>query len=101
MIQKRDNTKPAFTPARPSIPHEKRVRISDPPQRRSIILDGVNPRDWRELNLIYCCEQCTYFNPQEKRCAMGFKSERHLRENQIELFNRTGKMAFCRSLEID
>lgn len=73
----------------------------DPPYPRQIILDGIHPRDMRELNLIYSCEQCSYFSSQSKRCAMGFKVEKHMRENQLKLYNLTGKMAICRSQEID
>ena len=82
---------------------KRRARKSapQPPLPRSIILDTVNPRDLRELNLIYCCEQCSYFDPERTRCAMGFKVEKHLRANQDRLYNLTGKFAFCRSQEID
>ena len=100
-LSKRDNTKPAFTPIRASLPAEKRPRITSPVERRSMILDAVHPRDFRELNIIYCCEQCSYFNTESKKCAMGFQVEKHKRQNQLDLYYRTGKMAFCRSLEID
>jgi hypothetical protein len=100
-INSRDNTRPAFTPVRPSTPHELRPRATVLPERRSIILDGIHPRDFRELNIMYACEQCSYFNRETKRCAMGFKVEKHLRENQLALYYRTGKMAICRSQEID
>jgi hypothetical protein len=64
-------------------------------------LDGIHPRDFRELNLIYCCEQCSYFSRNAGRCAMGFKVEKHTRDNQLRLYDLTGKMAICRSQEID
>lgn len=73
----------------------------DPPFHRSIIIDGFHPRDLRELNVIYCCEQCSYFDSKKKACAMGFRVEKHMRENQWKLYNLTGKMALCRSQEID
>ena len=97
----RDNTKPAFTPLRAPIPHEKRVRVAIAPERRTMILDRVHPRDFREIGLIYCCEQCSYYNMNTRRCAMGFKVEKHQRESQLKLYNLTGKMAICRSQEID
>ncbi|OFZ16913.1 MAG: hypothetical protein A2Z20_09370 [Bdellovibrionales bacterium RBG_16_40_8] len=100
-LSKRNNTRPDFTPLRPEIPHEKRPKIINQPERRSIILDGVNPRDLRELSLIYCCEQCSYFSHSLKKCAMGFRFEKHTRENQLRLYDLTGKMALCRSQEID
>ena len=100
-LSKRDNTRPDFTPLRPLLPHERRPKVTDQPERRSIILDGISPRDLRELNLIYCCEQCSYFNPQAQRCAMGFQVQKHMRENQLRLYDLTGKMALCRSQEVD
>jgi len=100
-LSNRDNTKPAFTPARPLIPDEKRVKPPQPALRRSIIQDAFKASDLRELNVIYCCEQCSYFSTRESRCAMGFKVEYHMREAQLKLYDLTGKMALCRSQEID
>lgn len=71
------------------------------PYRRSMILDKVHPKDLRELKLIYACEDCSYFAPKAKKCAMGFRIENHLRENQHKLYNLTGRMAICRAQEID
>lgn len=71
------------------------------PYRRSMILDKVHPKDFRELKLIYACEDCSYFAPKAKKCAMGFRIENHLRENQHKLYNLTGRMAICRAQEID
>ncbi|MDC0980406.1 hypothetical protein OAQ84_01585 [Bdellovibrionales bacterium] len=71
------------------------------PRRKSIKLDRVNPRDFRELNLIYCCEQCSFYEPGVKVCSMGFYCKKHERKAQLESYWRTGKMAFCRFLEID
>lgn len=79
----------------------KRPKPTAPALHKSIILDGFHPRDMRELNLIYCCEQCSYFNRETKNCAMGFKVEKHMRESQLALYNLTGKMAICRTQEID
>lgn len=71
------------------------------PPRRSMILDAVHPRDFRELNFIYCCEQCTHYAPDTNKCTMGFNPERHRREVQLKTYELTGKMAFCRMQEID
>jgi hypothetical protein len=101
-LSKRDNTKPSFTPATATDPQKSlRAKMSDPSIPKSIILDGFHPRDFRELNLIYCCEQCSYFNTETVKCAMGFKVEKHMRENQLALYNLTGKMALCRTQEVD
>ncbi len=74
---------------------------TEPRPGRTIILDAVHPRDLRELNVIFCCEQCSYFDSKKKTCAMGFHVAKHMRENQIALYNLTGKFAICRSQEID
>ena len=77
------------------------AKHSDPALPKSIIIDGINPRDFRELNIIYCCEQCSYFSKSRTKCALGFVVEKHMRQNQLDLYYRTGKMAMCRSQEID
>ncbi len=82
-------------------PFKQRKLPQDPPEHRSIILDGIHPREFRELNIIYCCEQCSYFNTETHKCAIGFHVEKHRRENQLKLYNLTGKMALCRSQEVD
>jgi hypothetical protein len=77
------------------------LKPASPPYPRSIILDGVKASDLRTMNVMYCCEQCSYFDSRKKSCAMGFKVEKHLRESQLKTYNLTGKMAFCRSQEVD
>ncbi|MCB0421003.1 MAG: hypothetical protein KDD61_08405 [Bdellovibrionales bacterium] len=71
------------------------------PHRKSIKLDPINPRDFRELNIIYCCEQCSFHNPGANVCTMGFYCKKHERKAQLETYDKTGKMAYCRFLEID
>ena len=71
------------------------------PYRRSVIKDPIKPRDFRRLNLIFCCEQCTYFQQDDKICNLGFPSEPHQRRQQLHTYNLSGRMAFCRFLEID
>jgi hypothetical protein len=83
-------------------PTPKRLRtMPSPPYRKNIILDKIHPREFNSLNIIYCCEQCSYFCQENKTCAMGFKVEKHMRAFQIEEYNRSGRMAICRSQEID
>lgn len=68
--------------------------------RMSIKLDRVNPRDFLRFDTIFACEQCSHFSVSEVRCTMGYVAQ-HTRDRQLELYNRTGHMAFCRFLEID
>jgi hypothetical protein len=100
-MSKRDNTKPAFTPKRPEIPHTQRPQTKETTYYKSIIIDPIHPKDFREVNIAYCCEQCSYYSPSSQRCAMGFKVEKHQKAQQLKLYHLTGKMALCRSLEVD
>ncbi len=68
--------------------------------RKSIRLDRVNPQDFAKYEMIFCCEQCSHFDSVNTLCTIGFKAQ-HTRERQLELYNLTGAMAFCRFLEID
>ena len=70
-------------------------------RRKQIIKDPVNPSDFRKFNMVYCCEQCVYFEADRKECNIGFKTEHHRKATQLKSYNLSGKMAFCRFLEID
>jgi hypothetical protein len=85
----------------PKSEFEKRKRPSDPPYPRGIILDAIHPREFNALNIMFCCEQCSYFNTEKETCAMGFRTELHRRETQLRQYEMTGKVAYCRSMEID
>jgi hypothetical protein len=71
------------------------------PARRSLIYDAIHPRDFRELDIIYCCEQCSYFDSANKSCTIGYEADKHMREVQLKHYALTGKVAFCRFTEID
>ena len=68
---------------------------------RSLIKDPVKARDFNNLNIMYCCEQCSYFQPKEGLCNLGFPNHMHRREAQLKGYNMSGKFSFCRYLEID
>ncbi|MBC87435.1 MAG: hypothetical protein CL677_09695 [Bdellovibrionaceae bacterium] len=69
--------------------------------RRGIVHDAISGRDFRELNLIYACEQCTYFDENSTSCILGHNAKNHLEERQLKTYYNTGRMALCRNLEID
>lgn len=69
--------------------------------RRSLILDPIHPRDWRDTKIIYACEQCSHFAPATKSCTLGYVAENHLLETQRQTYEMYGKVAFCRFCEID
>ena len=69
--------------------------------RRSLILDPIHPRDYRELDIIHCCEQCSHFDFANESCTLGYVAAPHQRENQRKLYELCGRWAFCRFCEID
>lgn len=72
-----------------------------PSSRRSLILDPIHPRDFRELNFTYSCEQCSHFDPATEQCTIGYEASKHRQADQLRLYELTGRMAFCRFMEID
>ena len=71
------------------------------PLRRTLILDPIHPRDYRELTIIHCCEQCSHFAPGTQTCTIGYEAFNHVASKQKENYELLGKVAFCRFCEID
>lgn len=71
------------------------------PQPRSIKYDVVDPRDHLYYNHAFACEHCSHFSTIGPTCTLGYNVEPHLLTRQLTSYNKTGKMAFCRFLEID
>jgi hypothetical protein len=71
------------------------------PARRSLILDPIHPRDYRELAVTYYCEQCSHFAPQTETCTIGYDARNHLKRTQDRHYELYGRVAFCRFQEID
>lgn len=69
--------------------------------KRSLILDPIHPRDFRELSVIYTCEQCSHFDSQNQTCTIGYDAKKHLKAVQDRSYEMYGKVAFCRFTEID
>lgn len=69
--------------------------------RCSIKFDIISAADFRRYNFMYCCEQCSHFDPERKACTLGYNSKWHQREAQLRQFELAGSMALCRFLEID
>jgi hypothetical protein len=64
-------------------------------------MDPIHPRDWRELDIVYNCEQCSHYDEIGHRCTIGYDASKHLKEIQDQTYFMTGKVAFCRFCEID
>lgn len=72
-----------------------------PPTLRGIILDVVHPSDFLYVPFTYCCEQCSFYCEPDQSCSMGHVTKPHRRDQQLKTYELTGRMAFCRNLEID
>lgn len=72
-----------------------------PAVKRSLILDPIHPRDFRELNIIYYCEQCSHFAPASQSCTIGYDASKHVKAAQDRTYELLGRVAFCRFAEID
>lgn len=72
-----------------------------PRTNKGLIADPVHPRDFMRLNFTFCCEQCVHFDQPGERCTMDQDTRPHRRTAQLDNYQRTGRMFFCRNLEID
>lgn len=63
--------------------------------------DVIHPRDYNSYKLPYACEDCSYFSSENATCTLGFNTTPHLKKNQIQSYELSGKMALCRFIEID
>ncbi|MCB9025162.1 MAG: hypothetical protein H6625_02485 [Bdellovibrionaceae bacterium] len=68
---------------------------------RSVIKDPVKARDFNRLNIFFACEQCSYFQPQDGKCNLGFPNEVHKMDAQLKQYYMSGSFAFCRYSELD
>jgi len=69
--------------------------------RRSLILDPIHPKDYRELTIIHTCEQCSHFAPANATCTLGYEAHNHTAAAQARNYELYGRVAFCRFSEID
>jgi hypothetical protein len=67
---------------------------------RSIKSDRVKPADLAHYDVRFFCDDCTHYDTANASCMMGYVA-RHTRERQAVIYERTGRMEFCRLLEID
>ncbi len=84
-------------------PIKPHIRKPKTPKRigSSIKKESVNPQDYNAYTLPFSCEDCSHFAAQSETCTLGFQTEPHLQRNQIQSYELSGKIAFCRFLEID
>ncbi len=67
----------------------------------SIKKEYIRPQDYLKYDHRFSCEDCTYFKTDVLSCSLGFKTDDHRKEAQEKAYHLSGKIAFCRFLEID
>jgi hypothetical protein len=77
------------------------AKLPTQPIRRSVVYDPIHPRDWRQLDIVFTCEQCSHFAPATASCTIGYVAEQHMRATQEKQYALSGRVAFCRFSEID
>lgn len=66
-----------------------------------IIKDPVTETQYAQLNYNVTCEHCTHFDAYSETCTFGYRTGPHrLAQHQLDL-KTIGKVAFCRTMEID
>lgn len=67
----------------------------------SLKKESIHPADYNQYTLPFACEDCSHFIIENKSCSLGLPSEVHQREYQKKSYELSGKVALCRSQEID
>ena len=79
-----------------------KTRIKTPKRiRPTIKKEIVDPSDWLTYKSVWSCEDCSHFDLKNIKCTLGYDVENHLKKAQIKSFELSGRIAFCRFLEID
>ena len=69
--------------------------------RPTIKKEHIHPADYMKYNLPLACENCSHFSSQNETCTLGYMTTPHLKRNQDHSYSLSGKIAFCRFIEID
>jgi len=69
--------------------------------RSSIKRDYISPQDYNFYQIRFSCEDCSHFSKKSDSCTLGYHSRWHKKSFQQSEYERTGKMALCRFIEID
>lgn len=70
-------------------------------KKKSLKQESISPSIFNTKQLIYSCEDCSFFIKKQKACEMGLNSKIYQNQQQKALYNRTGKLNICLFLEID
>ena len=87
----------------PKLP--KRLKNDDRPylprrHRRTITLDRVEAADLRRYDPRVFCDDCGHYSARDGVCTLGYRAQ-HTRAEQMAIYELSGKIAYCRAMEID
>lgn len=71
------------------------------PIRKSPMKEKISPTDFRRLKIAFTCEDCSYYFQGDQVCTLGLNPELHKKNLQLKSYNLSGKVHFCRFLEVD
>jgi hypothetical protein len=66
-----------------------------------IITDEVGLDRYVAMNYATACEDCSHFDAATETCTFNYPTSPHLKRNQLAQLKANGRMAFCRTMEID
>lgn len=98
--RKKSNAAAGNASSRPAKPAAEAASYHPRRPRRSIKLDRIHPSDFAKYDIAFFCDQCSHYDGTNRYCTMGYRPQ-HTREEQMAIYNLSGKMALCRFLEID
>jgi len=78
-----------------------RYKKTPRPLKPSIRRDGIPAWAYLKIHQTIACEDCSHFKHSDSSCTLGNMTSYHLAEFQKAEFERTGKVALCRFMEID
>ena len=78
---------------------KKKVHIQS--SKRGVIYDRIDPRIFNNINVMYCCEQCSHFDEPNQFCTIGYDASKHLKSVADNYYQLMGRMAVCRFQEVD
>jgi hypothetical protein len=71
------------------------------PLRTTIKRDPIPAYAYLHIPQCNACEDCSHFKTSNATCTLGNTTKWHLRDFQKKEYERTGKIAICRFMEID
>lgn len=70
-------------------------------ESKFIRADYVYPHDYNSFSIAASCECCSHFDRDAIKCTIGYNAQNHLASRQAYTYHLSGRIAFCRFIELD